>query len=605
MREVRCVDAQLTAPRIPDHEVLFQADRLGAADVTVVIPLYNYAEYIVEALESVRAQTLAVLDLIVMDDQSIDDSLQVALNWLRNHAGRFNRVLLLRNNANSGLALTRNVGFDWADTPWVLPLDADNRLLPDCAAECLRVARQSGAAFVYPVIKQFGAASNLMGNAYYDPVRLANGNYIDAMALISRAAWLCVGGYIHGHGGWEDFDLWCRLAERGFWGELVAGRPLAEYRVHPTSMIRSTFSQPEIVRGMINELNTAHHWLRLFETPPSAEKSPAKFHREIKSDATGGMNGSGRATPTAAGPARILQFPPSRGSERDGVGLAADFDKARLRGVLPLLRCPDTGQRLVLAPSEDVLVSEDGTRRWPLVMGRPVLFPGLGAPAINSDTHLSNPLPASALAMIHSTSGQILHLSAGGSTERFDHVIEAEAAVFRHTDLVCDVHRLPFEDQVFEAVIALNAFEHYRDPPAAAGEIRRVLRPGGRVLIQTAFLQPLHEPPWHFYNCTRFGLEAWFKDLEIEKLHVSDNFHPGYSLAWLASECESALRSRGSEGEADNFLAVPLQRIVSLWRAPESARPEEPVWSSLAALPQEVQEGLAAGFELVARRPLT
>jgi glycosyltransferase involved in cell wall biosynthesis len=121
--------------------------------VTVIIPLYNYASYVEEALESVRTQTLATLDLIVVEDCSTDDLLAVALRWLEANAARFNRALLLRNHVNSGLGPTRNAGFDAADTPYVLPLDADNRLLPNCAAECLRVARETGAAIVYPVIR--------------------------------------------------------------------------------------------------------------------------------------------------------------------------------------------------------------------------------------------------------------------------------------------------------------------------------------------------------------------------------------------------------------------------------------------------------------------
>jgi Methyltransferase domain len=277
---------------------------------------------------------------------------------------------------------------------------------------------------------------------------------------------------------------------------------------------------------------------------------------------------------------------------------------SRLARLLPLLRCPDTAQALELSPTGDALISVDGSRRWPLVNGRPLLFPGLEAPMINSDVHLSNPLPASALAIIHSTSGPILHLSAGGTAERFEHVIEAEAAVFRHTDLICDSHRLPFKDDVFEAVIALNAFEHYRDPLSAAGEIRRVLQPGGCVVIHTAFLQPLHEAPWRFYNCTRYGLEAWFADFETERLHVSENFHPGYSLSWVASDCEFALRSHLSDVAADRFLATPLHQIVSLWRAPRGVKTADPLWNGLAALPQHVQEGLAAGFELIGRKPL-
>jgi SAM-dependent methyltransferase len=194
-------------------------------------------------------------------------------------------------------------------------------------------------------------------------------------------------------------------------------------------------------------------------------------------------------------------------------------------------------------------------------------------------------------------------LSAGGTAERYENVVEAEAAIFRHTDVIADVHHLPFVDNAFESVIALNAFEHYRDPRQAALEIFRVLQPGGRVLIHTAFIQPLHEAPWHFYNCTRYGLEAWFEKFETEKLHVSDNFHAGYSLSWLASECEAALRGRLSAEAADAFLAAPVEHIVSLWRAPEERRDSVQLWRNLRLLPQDIQEVVAAGFEYLGRRP--
>jgi glycosyltransferase involved in cell wall biosynthesis/SAM-dependent methyltransferase len=554
-------DTRLPEPPLAEHEVIFEADRLGLADVTVVVPLYNYAGLVEEALDSVRTQTLTALDLVIVEDRSTDDSLAVALGWARANASRFNRLLVLRNRANAGLSRTRNTGFDAAETPFILALDADNRLLPECAAACLRTAQETGAAFAYPVIRTFGASDELIGRFAYDPQRLIGSNYIDAMALVAKAAWVAAGGYRRTQGGWEDFAFWCQLAERGLFGAQVPGEPLAEYRVHPGSMMRIAASKPAEIRRWIDDVTRVHPWLRHIWPLPEPEPQPA-------------------ATPA---------------------GSAACRD--RLGRLLPLLRCPETGQALSLSPEGDALLSEDGARRWPLVLGRPLLFPGMRAPAINADAHLSNPLPASALAMIGATTGPVLHLSAGGSAERFEHVIEAEAAVFQHTDVVADVHHLPFADQAFDAVIALNAFEHYRDPRAAAREILRVLRPGGRVLIRTAFLQPLHEAPWHFYNCTRYGLEAWFEAFETEKLHVSENFHPGHSLAWLASECESALRTRLSAADADAFLAAPMDRLVSLWRMPEGARGEEPLWNSFAALPQDAQEVTAAGFEYIGRRP--
>lgn len=546
---------------IPASEIVFQSDRLTVAQITVVVPLHNYSQYVVEALDSVKKSTLDAIDLLIIDDCSTDDSLDVVLEWAKRNVSRFNRLQILKNAANSGLALTRNVGFDRADTPWVLPLDADNRLLPDCLMECLRVIRQSGAAFAYPVIRQFGDASELMGTADYDPLRLVNGNYIDAMALVSRAAWAHVGGYSHVKGGWEDFDFWCRMAERGLWGQKVSNQPLAEYRVHGTSMIKRAIADPRKLRNMMSDLQSRHRWLKLVWPLPRQSE-----------DLIGDNKG---------------WTPQSRDS---------------LSRLLPILRCPASGGKLSLASDGGALISEDGLHRWPIVRGRPVLFPDMQSPVVNSDAHASNVLPASARELIESTDALVLHLSAGGSSERFENVVETEAAIFRNTDLVADSHHLPFADASFEAVIALNAFEHYRDPARVAQEIFRVLSPGGRVLIRTAFMQPLHEAPWHFYNCTRYGLEEWFKNFDLETLRVSENFHPGHSLAWLASECESVLRSRLTAAAADAFLEVPIGQMVSLWRTSEGNRAGR-AWTDLASLPQDAQEGIAAGFELFGRRP--
>ncbi|MCB8880668.1 glycosyltransferase [Acidisoma cellulosilytica] len=252
-----------TQPFVPAHRIIFTSDRLGVAKVTVIVPLYNYASVVTEALESAARQDIGLVDLIIVDDCSTDDSLAVAIDWAKTNKDRFSRLIVAQNDANSGLAFTRNAAFSLADTPWVFPLDADNRLMPHCARECLAVAEKSGAIYVYPVIQQFGQQSDLMGVDQYDPVRLANANYIDAMALISRAAWMQVGGYDHIVGGWEDFDLWCRFAEHGMRGEQALSQPLAEYRVHGTSMIQTARKSVEQMNAMMFNMQERHPWLTL------------------------------------------------------------------------------------------------------------------------------------------------------------------------------------------------------------------------------------------------------------------------------------------------------------------------------------------------------
>jgi hypothetical protein len=129
-----------------------------------------------------------------------------------------------------------------------------------------------------------------------------------------------------------------------------------------------------------------------------------------------------------------------------------------------------------------------------------------------------------------------------------------------------------------------------------------VLRPGGRVLVHTAFLQPLHEAPYHFYNCTRYGLEAWFAGFETERLHVSDNFNPAYTLAWLAHEARAAVQGDVSAEAARALGAATFGEFADLWTDP-AAFAASPRVADLRRLRQTTQESIAAGFEYIGRRP--
>ena len=210
---------------ISPHPTWWMPPISGEAAVSVVIPLYNYAHYIQEALELVRMQTLPLLDLVVVDDGSTDASLQVTVDWATRHASRFNRIVVLRNRENAGLGRTRNAGFDAAETQFVLPLDADNRLLPDCCASLLRALDGSRSGFAYPRIRSFGDSNKMFGDEPFSAMRFAGGNYIDAMALVGKWAWAAVGGYEHIPHGWEDYDFWCRFLLRTVSGGFRLRRP--------------------------------------------------------------------------------------------------------------------------------------------------------------------------------------------------------------------------------------------------------------------------------------------------------------------------------------------------------------------------------------------
>jgi glycosyltransferase involved in cell wall biosynthesis len=247
-------------PTVPASRILFENDRGGTARVTVIVPVYNYADYVLEALPSVAAQTLTPIDLVVIDDASPDDSASMVTDWARGHAHAFNRIVTLQHEKNSGLGFARNSGFAAAETEFVLPLDADNRLRPAACATLLARIEETGAAFAYPCIQEFGTRGAVFGTDPYSVLRLQCGNYIDAMALVRKSAWALVGGYDHVQYGWEDYDFWCRLAEYGAYGVQVP-ETLADYRVHRNSMLHTTTEVRDHKNDLVADLTRRHPWL--------------------------------------------------------------------------------------------------------------------------------------------------------------------------------------------------------------------------------------------------------------------------------------------------------------------------------------------------------
>jgi glycosyltransferase involved in cell wall biosynthesis len=221
-------------------DIVYESRGGSDAQLAVIIPLYNYAGSILEALDSVVEQDLSAFSLVVVDDCSTDEGGEEAVRFLEQHSSRFTEARLVRHLHNQGLSMARNSGIAWSGEPYLFMLDADNRLRPPALSRLLEAVQYSGAAFAYSQLRMFGDEDGIGIADVWEPARLAVSNYIDAMALIRRDALLAAGGYAtlaDGH-GWEDYDLWCRFAELGLKGVFLP-ELLCDYRIHGASMLRT------------------------------------------------------------------------------------------------------------------------------------------------------------------------------------------------------------------------------------------------------------------------------------------------------------------------------------------------------------------------------
>ena len=229
--------------------------------VTTIVTLFNYAKYVEECLESIAAQTQTGIELVVVDDCSTDDGLGVVQSWLDRNESALAGHRVLTHTTNMGLAYARNTAFLNAAADRVFVMDADNALYPRAIERCMQAMSDSGAAGAYTQLEYFGDRPGVGEADFWSKDRFKPKNYIDAMALISKAAWQKVGGYTQlTVSGWEDYDFWCKFVEHGLSCAFVP-ELLCRYRTHATSMLM-TETNPN-AGELLLQMSIRHPWLEL------------------------------------------------------------------------------------------------------------------------------------------------------------------------------------------------------------------------------------------------------------------------------------------------------------------------------------------------------
>lgn len=100
--------------------------------VTVCVITYNSSKFILETLDSIKAQTYDNIELIISDDHSSDDTVEICSEWLSKHKDSFVSVKLITSDKNTGIAPNANRGWYQARGEWVKGLAGDDKLLPNC-----------------------------------------------------------------------------------------------------------------------------------------------------------------------------------------------------------------------------------------------------------------------------------------------------------------------------------------------------------------------------------------------------------------------------------------------------------------------------------------
>jgi hypothetical protein len=251
LKEIRLdlFDMKRELRRLTDHggtapatEVLWRSASYRSSSfprVSVLTALYQHAEHITGALDSVRRSRYRDIELIVVDDGSTDGSAETVMHYAKQHPEL--PLLLVRHPINRGLGHARNTALSFARGEIAFILDSDNMVFPTALGALVGALDDDpGAAMAYGVLECFTTRgpSHIVSYLPWEPERFRAGNYIDAMAAVRISELRAAGGFTTDRRlyGWEDYDLWCGLANRGARGVFLPNF-LGRYRVSPTSML--------------------------------------------------------------------------------------------------------------------------------------------------------------------------------------------------------------------------------------------------------------------------------------------------------------------------------------------------------------------------------
>lgn len=194
--------------------------------VTIIVASYNYGAYLTEALSSALAQTHRPLEIIVIDDGSTDDSVEIANRFVPDV-----RVIV---QENRGLVAVLNRGIAEARGEYVCVLSADDIFRPTYVERLLKsLLDHPDAGFAYSAMQCFGAQDDLLPALPFSPALLLAGNTINGCGLLRTADARAVGGYEPTLEGpaYEDWDFWLRMLEHGKPG-VALDEPLLLWRKH-------------------------------------------------------------------------------------------------------------------------------------------------------------------------------------------------------------------------------------------------------------------------------------------------------------------------------------------------------------------------------------
>jgi alpha-1,3-rhamnosyltransferase len=226
--------------------------KLSDVRVSVLVITYNSSRYIVETLESIRRQTYKNIDLIISDDCSRDDTVEICRQWLLENEDEFVETAVITSLKNTGVSANCNRGVRRAKGEWIKLVAGDDILLESCIRDYVGfIDSNRDACFVSAGIVPFDESGD--GDPIFASYKIRKKTaslQLDAMlrdnALLPAPGIFLkkhmlddIGGFDERYVMYEDVPLYVMASSRGYKFYFL-DKPVVRYRNHQASIVNSS-----------------------------------------------------------------------------------------------------------------------------------------------------------------------------------------------------------------------------------------------------------------------------------------------------------------------------------------------------------------------------
>jgi glycosyltransferase involved in cell wall biosynthesis len=225
--------------------------------ISVILITYNSSEFVLETLESIKAQTYCNIELIVSDDCSKDNTVEICQRWIDENKDRFVNASLVASDMNTGIPANINRGVKISSGLWIKCIAGDDILSQDCITTMFNfvsTSEQEIRILYSDVVRFLGNSVKNVVNKKYDnevfcsaessakdqyKILLRSNRVNAASAMIRKDLLDMMNGFDERYRLLEDWPLWIKITNAGYKIYYI-DKPLVYYRLHENNVSMTT-----------------------------------------------------------------------------------------------------------------------------------------------------------------------------------------------------------------------------------------------------------------------------------------------------------------------------------------------------------------------------